>query len=357
MSRQANPKLIGGFVFGAIALAVAAVVIFGTLNLFTQTKKFVVFFDGSVKGLSVGASVDFRGTEVGKVDSMTLLFDPETNDFKIETIIEIRPDRIALARGAMPTQPIIGQLIERGLRAQLQTGSLVTGQQYIELDFHPDSPARFVGGPLPYPEVPAIPSQIQELQASLTAAAGHAPDLLQGATVLVNEAATMLSPQNQQQVTEILSNLNRFTGTLAASDEDVRRTITDLAATMDSIRKNQVVLSQAVARINDTAGSVDSLIQDNRGRIAAILQDVQGLTVSLRRASDQLNGIMTDNRRPIRGFTEDSLGDLSALIAEARDMVSQMNRTFQDFDRDPARFLLGGERVRTVQPGQGSTPR
>ena len=75
MSRRANPKFIGGFVIGAIALMVVAALVFGTFTFFQNTRRFVVFFDGSVEGLIVGSPVLFRGvpicqvTQVGQSDT------------------------------------------------------------------------------------------------------------------------------------------------------------------------------------------------------------------------------------------------------------------------------------------------
>ena len=64
MSKKANPALVGGFVLGALALAVVAVMIFGSGRLFHQTERYVLYFQGSMTGLNVGSPVVFRGVEV-----------------------------------------------------------------------------------------------------------------------------------------------------------------------------------------------------------------------------------------------------------------------------------------------------
>jgi paraquat-inducible protein B len=66
MSKQASKSLIGAFVIGALALVVAGTVIFGSGKLFRKAFKNVMFFEGSVKGLQIGASVVFRGVQIGK---------------------------------------------------------------------------------------------------------------------------------------------------------------------------------------------------------------------------------------------------------------------------------------------------
>ena len=77
MSKPANPKMIGGFVLGAIALIVLAVIYFGGAQLFAQTHRYVMFFGGSVNGLRVGAPVTWRGVPIGQVDDINLLYDPD----------------------------------------------------------------------------------------------------------------------------------------------------------------------------------------------------------------------------------------------------------------------------------------
>jgi paraquat-inducible protein B len=91
MSRRANPKLVGGFVLAAIGLAVAAALVFGSFTVFEPTRKFVVFFQGTVDGLAQGSQVLFRGVPVGKVVDIGIRYDPRDSSFAIPVIIEIRP--------------------------------------------------------------------------------------------------------------------------------------------------------------------------------------------------------------------------------------------------------------------------
>jgi paraquat-inducible protein B len=166
MSKPANKALIGAFVVGAVALVVAGILVFGSGRFLQETFKFVMYFDGSVKGLNVGSSVVFRGVKIGTVTDILLRYNPADMSVKIPVIVEIDPDRVEVV-GVLATEPdpeaAIGQLIERGLRARLQMQSLVTGQLMVELDFHPDKEVKLVGGDTGYPEIPTIPSTIEEL--------------------------------------------------------------------------------------------------------------------------------------------------------------------------------------------------
>ncbi|MCE5336512.1 MAG: MlaD family protein, partial [Desulfobacteraceae bacterium] len=165
MSAKTNPKLIGAFVLGAAALVVAAVVTFGSGKLFSDRERCVLFFDSSVKGLSVGAPVLFRGVKVGSVVDISLVFDSQDVTFRIPVVIEVEFDRVTEAHADPRKKPdanservLLKKLIEKGLRAQLNTQSFLTGQLYVMIDLFPDSAVRLTGIKSNYVELPTIPS-------------------------------------------------------------------------------------------------------------------------------------------------------------------------------------------------------
>ena len=146
MSKQANKKAIGAFVLVALALAVAAIVVFGSGKFFVKRYQFVAFFQGSVKGLRVGAPVVFRGVKIGEVTKMMIYADRAKGTFEIPVILEIEEDNVRSIGPEVKDQKQYTQaLIKSGIRAQLQMQSLVTGQLMINLDFYPDTPVRLVG--------------------------------------------------------------------------------------------------------------------------------------------------------------------------------------------------------------------
>ena len=156
MSRKANKAAIGMFVTGALALLVAGISVFGSGMLFKRADKYVLFFDDSVKGLSAGAPVVFRGVKIGNVKEVNLLYNPETRAVHIFVIIEVElsrvkgvPDRVGY--------PDYERLIKEGLRARLEQQSFVTGQLIVSFDFYRDQPAKLLGIMKQYPELPALP--------------------------------------------------------------------------------------------------------------------------------------------------------------------------------------------------------
>jgi len=131
--------MIGGFVVLAVIIMAASLVVFGSGKFFKKTNKYVLYFDESIKGLSVGAPVLFQGVQVGSVTGITLQADLVKMKTQIPVFIEIEPDRWKVQTGERHYRKVAAKLIEMGLRAQLVMQSFITGQLMIELDFYPKS--------------------------------------------------------------------------------------------------------------------------------------------------------------------------------------------------------------------------
>ncbi|MGB5440205.1 MAG: MlaD family protein [Gammaproteobacteria bacterium] len=136
------------------------------------TRKYLLYFDGSVRGLSKGAPVEFRGIQMGKVIDIDIEFNAETEQFLIPVLIETEPERLAPMSFLQSEEESLARmerLVERGLRAQLKTGSLLTGQLYVDLDFYPDAEQVSIVKSGRYPVMPTIPSSIEEITNSVVA--------------------------------------------------------------------------------------------------------------------------------------------------------------------------------------------
>ena len=164
MAKKASKTLIGTFVVSALTLVILAVWVFGSGKFFADKLPYVMFFDGSVKGLNVGSPVVFRGVKIGTVTNIVLRYSYTNRSFLIPVYVELDPRAVITDRPLVSgQQDQFTQLIEKGLRAQLQMQSIVTGQLMIYLDFFPDKKIRLVGLEDRYPEIPTIPSSIDEI--------------------------------------------------------------------------------------------------------------------------------------------------------------------------------------------------
>jgi len=166
--KKANPAIIGAFVTGALVLFVAGLIFFGSGMLFSERQTFVLFFSGSLKGLEKGSPVTFRGVPIGQVKKISILVDPDTGNFKMPVYISIDPKSIFSYTGTggvseVSVRKMTELLIKRGLKAQLQIQSLVTGKLLVDLDFHPEAPVHYVGLDKNHIEIPTVPSTVEEV--------------------------------------------------------------------------------------------------------------------------------------------------------------------------------------------------
>jgi len=136
-------------------------------------------FDQALRGLKVGAPVEFLGIEFGRVVAVNLDFDPKKRSFPVNVGIMIYPQRLGQAHTKMlevlkhdPNDEaagvrLMGSFIENGLRAQARSGNLLTGQLYIALDFYPKAD-KVVFDPTARPvSIPTIPGSLEQLQEKL----------------------------------------------------------------------------------------------------------------------------------------------------------------------------------------------
>jgi paraquat-inducible protein B len=138
---------------------------------------YVFNFKESVRGLTVGAPVDFRGIVVGEVTAIYTRYDPVKKEFSIPVEVQFYPERFTSryesgdknGRVASDRRSLAEVLIDRGLRAQLRTASLLTGQLYIAVDFFPTAPKAKMEWDKNPPEMPTVPGGLQSLQDSITA--------------------------------------------------------------------------------------------------------------------------------------------------------------------------------------------
>lgn len=135
-----------------------------TQVVYRNTLKYEMHFKGSVRGLTEGAPVQLRGIPIGKVTSISLEIDERTAEISIPVVVELEPERIKEIhnQSLVSDKDIITKLIQKGLRAQLQTGSLLTGQLLVDLDFYPDSKITPSTHDSIYPEFPTTVSSMDQ---------------------------------------------------------------------------------------------------------------------------------------------------------------------------------------------------
>jgi paraquat-inducible protein B len=133
--------------------------------------RFVVEFDGSVRGLEIGSPVEIQGIPVGRVVDFRLVFDAAAHTARVPVIIEIDP-AMATVLNLPPEQfgkgGVLRTMVDLGVRAQLRTSSLITGTLLVALDFFPDAPPAEVVERDGYLAIPTVPTQMESLTRSVS---------------------------------------------------------------------------------------------------------------------------------------------------------------------------------------------
>ncbi len=303
MSRRASPRIVGAFVVAAVALAVGAVLVFGSGRLFRETYPFVAYFDSNVSGLAPGAPVKFRGVEVGTVRDVRLALPGEIRpleDNSIAVVFELDADRIRSKGGlARINDPVyVDSLIKQvGFRAQLTLESLVTGRMYIELNVLPDREARFASLGGPYQEIPTVRTGFEELQAKLfdiVAEVGEVEldSILETFFAVVGSVEELVS---SPEVKSAIESLSDAIGELETTLEDAQRLMASADSSIGPLRASLTATSDRFAA---TADQLDSTLVSLRTvlepgspivfQLEGALRDFAAATRSLRSLTEFL---------------------------------------------------------------------
>jgi paraquat-inducible protein B len=282
MGRKANPAVIGAFVVGAVILAVAGILIFGSGRLFKHTSKYVCFFPGPVDGLNVGAPVKVTGVEIGSVVTMQGVHIPVT--------IEIDNSRVAALGGAEHRD--VTALIEHGLRAQLNAQSLVTGLLFIQLDFRPDVPATFV---LPRDakvvEIPTIPTTMEQVQSAAEnifrrLQEVHVEALVKSLTEAVDTIKTVVAtPELKEAIQALPVTVAGLNQTMTSFRELSARVDAKTGPLLDSLKGTSDTGGAAMEQARQTLQSVQQFVDPESPlstQLSGSLQEVSEAARALR---------------------------------------------------------------------------
>lgn len=300
MSQATSPRLIGAFVVGAAALAMVVLLVFGSGKFLRQEESFVLYFDGSLNGLSVGSPVKIRGVKVGTVSEILVVAD-EKGRFRIPVYIKVDLKRFFYEGEDRQPEPeqAVPMLIERGLRAQLAVESLVTGQLYIEIAFHPRTPVVLSERQDDYPELPTIPSRIEQL----TEKFGALPvDEL--SAVALKALRGIEHVVNSPHVEQILKNTKETTasadGLLSRTDERLEGLTATANATLQDLRSLANDVQQRIGSWDNQATTAVSDIKATLALTQAVLEQARSRLVEVGSFTEQASVLYPDMSRVLQ---------------------------------------------------------
>jgi paraquat-inducible protein B len=317
--RKVNSKLVGAFVLGAIALFMAAVIVFGKGHFFRPTVAVVMYFTGSVKGLQAGSAITFRGVTVGQVNEIELQYDAKNGQMYIPVFAEIYGDVLNIIGESQADDSLLvghGKLlkkfIEKGIRAQLSLPNFVTNQVNVTLDFFPDQPVTLVK-PIPDRtiEIPTVPSPIQEVTATvenvfkriselpLDQLVSDTRSLMQGADRLVNnpQLAEIIANTNQTmaevkqamrsidaKIGPILNNADKMSGTAQATLIEAKQRLADAKETMERLDDTLSAAQTTMKRADVVANSTNALLAPGSPLTYELINTLKEVAITARSA-------------------------------------------------------------------------
>jgi paraquat-inducible protein B len=309
MGKRINPTMVGVFVLGGVGLILAAVVVFGSGNLFRKTHEFVIFFGGDINGLRVGAPVKFKGVEIGQVKRIKLRLEQDINrdngrlraDVRIPVIIELDEEKIVSHGGTaidLDDPHTVPNLIREGMRAQLGSDSFVTGLMYVALDIQPNTPIQMVAPPgSPLQEIPAVPNTLEQAQAVavriferldkvdfnavFTQMTGMLDSIRQITTSPSLREAINNSEKTREQLDRALASTQRTLNTVNGQVQPLSESFQKTSGSADAAAKQATL----------TLGTVQTTIEPNSPinyQTVQTLQDVSAAAHSVKELADYL---------------------------------------------------------------------
>lgn len=325
MSKRANPTAIGLFVVLGLALTIIGLIIFSSGRLFRQHQKFILYFNNSLKGLNPGAPVKFRGVTVGSVAQVLIRHNQAFDDYYMPVIIDMD---LTLAKSKTDQQVPIGnkarleQLIQAGFRGKLDTESLLTGVLYVELDIMPRAaPPSFHELKPEYPEIPTVPTDIQQLIANLKEV--DVRGLTKKLDGLIERLDTNLAQLNLPEISSGLTNL-LGTANRTLANPEVTNSLVALRKTLDNA-------NGLLTKLNER---VDPLAQGATNTLYSAQETLTELRTSLR----QLNELLQPDA-PFRAELALTLNQLNHATRAIADLAEFL-------ERNPNALLTGRKLIK-----------
>lgn len=321
MSLQAHKTVVGAFVVLGIALFTAGLVVLGGGRFFSESLKYVLYFDGSVSGLSIGAPVVFRGVPMGSVTRISLVANARDSNVTIPVTISIDDKSFIRASGAQLSEEaqseIIQRMVERGLRARLQLSSLITGQYRVELDFFPNTPMNFRSSN-PDSEIPTVPSPIDTMQKAL---------------------ARIPIDQIMDSVSAIIANLNDALG-----DGKLKEGIAAFTAAFDEM-KSLFASSEVRKALDGAAGEIKGAASSVRKELPAAIAAFRETMNSFTRAAEQFRKI-GNTADAIISRDSPTMNDIRRALADVAQAARSLRNFVDMLERNPEALIKGRQGTR-----------
>ena len=311
MTERGTKTFIGFFVLGALALFIGFILLLGSGSFGNRNPTFVLYFNTSLKGLTPGSPVYFKGIRIGKVASIQIRPELGTAKFYTPVIIEIERDKATALledgseRDVFEENGLLTRLIEAGLRGKLGISSILTGQLCVELDILRNADPVDMTKLTPYKGSPQIPTQLSSLDAALSTL-----ENIPIQEILYDVIGSIRSMSEQLGRIDVSG--------LAVSLRETSDAIREEVRGFGSVRRNATAAVDAYAAlasslqkdIHATLGSVNATLR-SIGNLAdsseSVVVEAQGAMRGLRRTADTANSLFSEDSAPVLEFSQTML--------------------------------------------------
>jgi len=329
MAKQVNKAVIGGFVISVIVMLIGGVILLGGGEMFKKKVKYVMFFEQSIKGLSKGSPLVFKGVQIGSVSNVVVDYDIDKLEINIPVIVEFDPSLVELkgkpSRNEQELRQRLNQMIERGLRARLGLQSIVTGQLMIELDFFPDTPVRLTGLKSDYPEIPTKASSMEQLAQKLKEL--HIDKIAENLAEIID---------NIKKVTDD-SRINDIVTNVDTASKNLNLLILDLDGRAKKLFDSLVVASSDAQELMVDARRT---VKDADGQIQPLSDKAQDALVSAKKAMDEARTTLTGVNKFV-GDHSDTRHKLNRSLDEISAAARSLSSLMDYLERHPEALLKG----------------
>ncbi|MGY0216864.1 MlaD family protein [Endozoicomonadaceae bacterium StTr2] len=305
MSQRANPVIVGGFMAAMIILIIGLLLYVGGGSLTASKKlRYELVYSSSIKGLNVGAPVALKGVKVGEVINITARVYPDKLDVLNSVIVDINPDAIVrVGSGGEPKEDVVQALMDEGLAAKLKMQSLLTGLLYIEVNFYPIRSRNEFDIATEYPQMPTVPSDLEQLTQDLDSL--DIPALADDFKAIAEGLRNLVDSDTAR---ELPANLNSTVVSFGHMAEEMRQMAATMKTDMALVRQELVPMA---AELREFTATVNENTPQTLQQLNAVLAELENTLASTRETLER---------------TEDLMAPDSSLLYQVRQSAKDVSR-------------------------------
>lgn len=333
METRAHHLLIGGFVLLVVVSLFAFVIWLARVEIDRDVTRYLIFFEGSVSGLTATSNVMYNGIPVGTVEEIEL--DP------------LDPSRVRVLIEVVSNTPVRTDSV-----ATLESQG-ITGVSLVQISGgDPQSPDLLA---LPGRDLAIIDSRPSQIQRLFTGA----PELINRAIVLINQVTELFNDDNLEAFGLLIADAQSISSDLAGRTDEFDAILTNISETSSEMRLAAESVDNLIVGLDTQiavlAESTEATLGTLRGTLSGVDSlvdnDIRELVAEISISAKSVSEIIEETRGPLSDFSAEGLYEFSNLLTDMRQLIGNLSRLSQRIESDPAQFLFGDQQQGFETPG------